>query len=78
MGVYWMFKGTVKNFNVKLGFGFITRDKFNDDIFVYLTAFDHTKIRNLHPGQRVSFNLCNDRGKKMACRVERIIEKDDD
>ena len=70
-----MYKGTVKTFDVKLGFGYITRDKFNDDIFVFGSAFDRTKYRNLHAGERVSFGLCNDCGKKMACSVETIFDK---
>ncbi len=67
-----MYTGIVKNFDIKMGFGFITREDTQDDIFVYVTAFDRTKIRNLHPGQKVGFDLCNDRGKKMACNVQMI------
>lgn len=67
-----MYTGTVKDFDVKLGFGYITMDKNNNDVFVHATAFDKTKIRALHPGQIVGFDLCNDRGKKMACHVEMI------
>ena len=62
-----MYTGVVKNFDVKLGFGYITMDKNQTDVFVHATAFDQSKIRALHPGQIVGFDLCNDRGKRMAC-----------
>ncbi len=67
-----MYTGTVKSYDVKLGFGFITMDKNAADVFVHVTAFDSDKIRILHPGQRVGFDLCNDRWKRMACNVEMI------
>ena len=67
-----MYTGVVKNFDVKLGFGYITMDKNQTDVFVHATAFDQSKIRALQPGQIVGFDLCNDRGKRMACNVEMI------
>ena len=33
-----MYTGIVKNFDIKMGFGFITREDTQDDIFVYVTA----------------------------------------
>ena len=69
---YNMYTGTVKIFDTKLGFGYITMDQNAADVFVYITAFDTDKIRTLHPGQRVGFDLCNDRGKRMACNVKMI------
>ena len=34
-----MYPGVVKNFDVKLGFGYITMDKNQTDVFVHATAF---------------------------------------
>lgn len=67
--------GTVKNFDIKLGFGFITDDDTNEDIFVYVTAFDRNVIRNLHAGQKVSFDICDDRGKRAACNIKMVNAK---
>lgn len=67
-----MHTGTIKSFDIKLGFGFVTEDTSGEDIFIYITGFDRNKIRNLHPGQKISFDLCNDKGKKTACNIKML------
>jgi CspA family cold shock protein len=46
--------GTVKWFNVRKGYGFITRDQ-GDDVFVHFRNIDGTGRRSVTEGQRVSF-----------------------
>lgn len=46
--------GTVKWFNVRKGYGFITRDQ-GDDIFVHFRNIDGSGRRSVTEGQRVSF-----------------------
>ena len=46
--------GTVKTFNSKRGFGFITRDASGADIFFHVDQVDES-IEELFRGQRVSF-----------------------
>ena len=46
--------GTVKWFNVKKGYGFITRDQGND-IFVHYRNIEGTGRRSINDGERVSF-----------------------
>ena len=53
--------GTVKFFNTAKGFGFITPENGNKDIFVHATALEAAGIRSLNEGDRVSFVLEDDR-----------------
>ena len=46
--------GTVKWFNVRKGYGFITRDQ-GDDIFVHFRNIDGEGRRAINEGERVSF-----------------------
>lgn len=46
--------GTVKWFNVKKGYGFITRDQ-GDDVFVHYRNIEGDGRRSVREGQRVNF-----------------------
>jgi cold shock protein len=46
--------GTVKWFNVKKGYGFITRDQ-GEDVFVHFRNIEGDGRRSISEGQRVSF-----------------------
>ncbi|MEL6373983.1 MAG: cold-shock protein [Pseudomonadota bacterium] len=48
--------GTVKFFNQSKGFGFITPDEGNKDVFVHITAVERSGIGVLDEGMRVSFD----------------------
>lgn len=50
--------GTVKWFNVKKGYGFITRDQ-GDDVFVHYRNIEGGGRRGVNEGQRVSFIVIN-------------------
>jgi CspA family cold shock protein len=54
--------GTVKFFNTAKGFGFIEPDEGGgQDVFVHATALEVAGIRVLNEGDRVSFELEDDR-----------------
>jgi cold shock protein len=53
--------GTVKFFNTAKGFGFIEPDGGGKDIFVHASALESAGIRTLNEGDRVSFELEDDR-----------------
>jgi CspA family cold shock protein len=53
--------GTVKFFNSDRGFGFITPDGGGKDVFVHVTALERSGIQQVREGQKLSFELENDR-----------------
>lgn len=56
--------GTVKFFNSDKGFGFITPDDGDKDVFVHISAVEQSGMQGLQDGQRVSFETEPDkRGK---------------
>jgi len=48
-------KGIVKWFNDAKGFGFITPDEGNNDIFVHFKSIDKVGFKTLREGERVEF-----------------------
>lgn len=63
--------GTVKFFNGTKGFGFIQRDDGAPDAFVHISAVERAGFANLNEGQRVSFELEEDRrGKQAAVNLQ--------
>ncbi len=56
-----MASGTVKFFNADKGFGFIAPDTGGADVFVHVSALERAGIRGLNEGDRVSFEVEEDR-----------------
>ncbi len=54
------FTGTVKWFSKDKGYGFITRDDNQGDVFVHFTAIQKEGFRTLEQGQRVEFEIEED------------------
>jgi CspA family cold shock protein len=52
-----MARGTVKWFNDDKGFGFITVDGGNTDVFVHFSAIQTPGFRSLAEDQRVEFDI---------------------
>ncbi len=53
--------GTVKFFNASKGFGFITPDGGDKDVFVHISAVERSGMTSLTDGQKVSFDVEPDR-----------------
>ena len=51
-----MTKGTVKWFNDRKGFGFLSREE-GDDVFVHHTAIQAEGFKSLREGQEVEFEV---------------------
>jgi len=56
-----MNKGTVKFYNDQKGFGFIQPDDGGKDVFVHATALERAGMRGLVQGQKVAFDIQQDR-----------------
>ena len=61
-----MATGTVKWSNATKGFGFIQPDGGGQDVFVHISAVERAGMNDLREGQKISFELEDDRksGKK--------------
>ena len=66
-----MATGTVKFFNATKGFGFITPEGGNKDVFVHISAVERAGLNGLADGQKVSYELENDRqGRASAVNLQ--------
>ena len=65
-------KGTVKFFNTAKGFGFVQPEDGSKDVFIHATALEAAGIHGLNEGDKISFELEDDRkGRgKQAGKVE--------
>src|SRR5580704_9320193 len=69
-----MSTGTVKWFNSQKGFGFIQPDDGGKDVFVHISAVERAGMSNLNEGQKVSYELTEDRrsGKTSADQLRAL------
>jgi CspA family cold shock protein len=65
-----MTTGTVKWFNSTKGFGFIQPDDGGKDVFVHISAVEKAGLRGLNEGQKVSFEMQEERGKIAAVNLK--------
>lgn len=56
-----MASGTVKWFNTDKGFGFIQPEDGGQDAFVHISAVERAGLRTLKEGQKVSYELVQDK-----------------
>lgn len=68
----YMPNGTVKWFNGQKGFGFIQPSDGGKDVFVHITAVERSGLGSLNEGQKISFELANERGKTSAVNLKAI------
>ena len=67
--------GTVKFFNDTKGFGFIQPEDGTPDAFVHISAVERAGMRTLGQGQRLSYELHQDRPGKMSAGNLKLEEQ---
>lgn len=65
-----MANGTVKWFNATKGYGFIQPENGGNDVFVHISAVEKAGLRSLNDGQKVSYEVANERGKSSAVNLQ--------
>ena len=62
--------GTVKWFNSVKGYGFIQPENGSSDVFVHISAVERSGLETLNEGQRVSYEVVEERGKQAAANLK--------
>ena len=65
-----MATGTVKWFNASKGFGFIEPENGGSDVFVHISAVEAAGLRGLDDGQKIEFEVQEEKGKQSACNLK--------
>jgi CspA family cold shock protein len=63
--------GKVKWFNAQKGYGFVTDDKSEKDIFLHVSALEKSKLRVLRENQKIQFEIKEEKGKLKAINLKR-------
>ena len=63
-------KGTVKWYNARKGYGFITPEDNGDDVFVHATALKSSGLKKLYTGSEVTYETDQDEKGKRAKSIK--------
>ena len=63
-------KGTVKWYNARKGYGFITPNDNSDDVFVHATALKNSGLKKLYTGSEVTYETDQDEKGKRAKSIK--------
>ena len=64
--------GKVKWFNSKKGYGFITDDETEKDIFLHVSALEESKLRILKEDQKLEFEIKKEKDKLQAINLKKV------
>jgi len=67
-------KGTVKWFNERKGYGFLSADDGSGDTFVHFSAIEQDGFKTLKEGEKVEYEVVEAEKGKRATRVRRLME----
>ena len=63
--------GKIKWFNAQKGYGFITDNKSEKDIFLHVSALEKSKLRILRENQKIQFEIKEEKGRLKAINLKR-------
>ena len=64
--------GKIKWFNSKKGYGCITEDKTERDIFLHVSALEESKLRVLKEDQKLEFDIKEEKDKLQAINLKKV------
>jgi CspA family cold shock protein len=64
--------GKVKWFNSKKGYGFITDNETNKDIFLHVSALEESKLRVLKEEQLIEYDIKEEKNKLQAINIKKL------
>ena len=64
--------GKIKWFNSKKGYGFITDDETNKDIFLHVSSLEESKLRVLKEELKIKFDIKEEKNKLQAINIKKI------
>ncbi len=64
--------GKVKWFNSKKGYGFITDDESNKDIFLHVSSLESSKLRILKEEQKIEYDIKEENNKLQAINIKKL------
>jgi len=62
--------GKVKWFDAKKGYGFITLENGEKDVFLHVSALEKSKLRKIRENQRLQFEIKEEQGKLKAVNLK--------
>jgi CspA family cold shock protein len=63
--------GKVKWFNTKKGYGFITDNETQKDIFLHISALEESKLKILKEEQIISYDIKEEKDKLQAVNIKK-------
>jgi len=63
--------GRVKWFDAKKGYGFLTVEDSEKDVFLHVSALEKSKLRVLKENQKIQFEIKEERGKLQAINLKK-------
>jgi len=63
--------GKVKWFDSKKGYGFITDDETQKDIFLHVSALEDSKLRVLKEEQKIFYDIKEEKNKLQAINIKK-------
>ena len=64
--------GKIKWFNAKKGYGFVTDNETNKDIFLHVSALEKSRLKILKEDQRISFEIKEEKKKLQAINLKKV------
>ena len=64
--------GKVKWFNSKKGYGFITEDGTEKDIFLHVSALEESKLKTLKEEQELEVDIKEENNKLQAINLKKV------